>query len=136
LLDLLLTHTLCHATPYVIYISKYVNITNQQKGLSLTGLFRVKLGHELATAVDHILAIDRVKDLLARFAPGHEIDLVEYVQVMGDCGLGHVERFHNITDAQLLVLQQNKDPLPCVVTQCLAKLNTIDSHYTLTYRHS
>ena len=105
--------------------------SGQKKRSNLADLACIELGEELATALDHLIAVDGVKHLLALLAAGHQAEPLENVQVVGDSRLGHIEGGHDITDAHLPLLQHLQYLLPGIVGQSLAKVHTVNHYRSL-----
>jgi len=109
----------------------YLCIVAKKQGSHLAYLLRVELGHELAATFDYVVALEGVEHLLTLFAAGHQAELLEDAQVVGDGRLGHSKGVHDVTDTHFPIQQHHQNPLPGIVGQGSAKRYAINGHGSL-----
>ena len=66
-----------------------------------------------------------VENLLPFTPCADKLRLTKYFQLMGNRGLCHIQRFCNVTDASLLVIQRIEDPDPRGIAEDLEQLRKV-----------
>jgi len=100
----------------------------KKEGSHLAHLLRVELSDQPTATFNHVIAIDGVEYLFALLAAGHQAELLEDAQVMGDGRLGHRKSVHDVADAHFSTQEHLQDPLTGFISQGFAELYTINGH--------
>jgi len=99
------------------------------------GYFGNEFDHQHAATFLDVVLIEGIVYLLAFLAAFHHVGTFQYVQVVGDGGLGQMEGIGNIAHAHLLISEHLHYFLPGLVAQGFAKVNALVSHFHSHHIH-